>query len=91
MTDQVQFELGFRAHPGQIVSGVRGKRFIEEPERAATLPEIPPQFEQMTGDYPTVSKRAVELNEAQTRSGFQHWIFFPETISKDGARYGARA
>lgn len=69
-----RFELRYRKEPLRMVRG----QWVPDAEAADQLPDRPPQFEPMVGTYRDVSRRAVYLNEAQTRSGFRHYLFFPE-------------
>ncbi len=43
-----------------------------------TLGDIPSMFTPTTGSYAFVAKEASRLNEAQLKSGFLYWNFFPE-------------
>jgi hypothetical protein len=68
------FELRYRKEPLKMLRGV----WVTDPVMADLLPDRPPQFDPMVGTYRDVARRAVYLNEAQTRSGFRHYLFFPE-------------
>ncbi|QPE05301.1 hypothetical protein IT882_04330 [Microbacterium schleiferi] len=70
----LKFELRYRREAYKVV----GSKLVRDAERDATLPERPPQFTPLVGDFSTVHDRASELNDAQVRSGFRHYFFFPE-------------
>ncbi|GAA2577795.1 MULTISPECIES: hypothetical protein [Microbacterium] len=57
--------------------------FIDDPERRASLPIVPDGFTPLEGDLPTVAARADQLNEAQLRSGFLNYFFFPDTVTPE--------
>lgn len=69
------FELYYRKEPADRV-GTKWTPWTEE--RAATLPDRPPQFNMLRGSHSTVAARADELNRIQERSGFRHYFFFPD-------------
>lgn len=78
------FELRYRK---EARVRTRGK-MVRNQDRFAALPDQPPMYRPITGDYQTVSNEAVLLNEAQLRSGFLDYTFFPEV---DTAPVGAEA
>lgn len=68
------FELRYRKE-GRVK--VRGK-MTRDPDRFASLPDRPAQFDALVGSYKKVSDQAKRLNDVQTRSGFMDYLFFPE-------------
>jgi hypothetical protein len=77
------FELRYRMEAYD--KDTRG-RFIRNSEKDASLPDIPPQFQNARGSYDKVAVHAVRLNEIQRRAGFLHYLFFPEVVDTAGAR-----
>lgn len=69
------FELRYRKEPMKVSRN----RWVSDPEMAYLLPDRPPQFAPLVATYGEVCRRAVQLNEAQIRYGFLHYLFFPET------------
>ena len=55
----------------------RGK-LVRHEAGDARLPEVPAQFSKQRGSYNEVSATATRLNDAQMRSGFLSYLFFPE-------------
>ena len=47
-------------------------------DRYKSLPDRPAQYTPLKGSYREVSNAAVGLNEAQLRSDFLDYLFFPE-------------
>ncbi len=68
------FDLRYRKEARSKVGG----KMKANPGRYAELPDVPPQYESTVGDYSAVAKVAVRLNDAQLRSGFLDYLFFPE-------------
>ncbi|MDR6867674.1 hypothetical protein J2Y69_002278 [Microbacterium resistens] len=67
MTSDVMFELCVRK------TKYAGQR----------LPDRPAGFRPLRGDYPTVSKRAVELNDVQKGTTKPDYVFFADTIGPE--------
>jgi hypothetical protein len=78
----LQCELRYRKEATKRVNG-RGEpeAWVIDEERKAKLAAIPSMFEETKGSYSDVSRVAVRLNEAQIRSGFIDYLFFPEPVS----------
>lgn len=70
----VTFELRYRKEARSKVGG----KMKPNPERYAELPDVPPQYSATMGNYTKVATVASRLNEAQLRSGFLDYLFFPE-------------
>lgn len=68
------FDLRYRKEARSKGAG----KMKANPERYAELPDVPPQYAPTVGDYGVVAKVATRLNEAQLRSGFLDYLFFPE-------------
>jgi len=71
------FELRYRKE-AQI--GTRNKA-VRDSDRYNALSDTPAQFNAVKGGYPIVAAAAARLNEAQIRSGFLDYLFFPEVIT----------
>ena len=71
------FRMAYRKE-GQVQRA--GKMRLDE-ERFASLPDVPPQLNDVSGAYSTVSAESVKLNDAQLRSGFLDYLFFPEVVT----------
>ena len=70
----IPFELKYRREAYKTVQG----KMVRDTAKDAELPDTPPQFHACFGSYQHVSREAVRLNEVQLRSGFLHYLFFPE-------------
>lgn len=73
----IEVELCFRKNAAKV----RGRSLVPDPAAEAELPDVPDRFKPMRGAYGDVARRASQLNEMQLRSGFLHYLFWPETIS----------
>ncbi len=71
------FRLAFRKEPHAMRAG-KMRRVVE---RDAELPDTPPQHNDVTGPYGVVAAEAVKLNDAQLRSGFLDYLFWPEIVT----------
>lgn len=80
MTTALTFELDCRKEAQKSVKGA----YVRDDARYEELPERPAQFTPVVGSYQVVSANAVRLNDAQLRSGFLDYLFFPEVKSPVG-------
>ena len=72
--EPLTFELAYRREAYTIVRG----EMVRDEARDKSLAERPPQWSPLTGFHGQVQERADELNNAQRRSGFMHYFFYPE-------------
>lgn len=78
---QCVFELCFRK---EMLTRV-GLVWVRNESAEPSLPDVPAQFIAKTGSYYVISREASRLNDAQHRSGFQHYLFFPEPVKEAAA------
>lgn len=62
-------ELGLETH------------WVRDYELDTKMPDVAPNFQEVRGTYEQVSTVAVKMNEAQMRSGFIFYTFFPEVLT----------
>ncbi|MBK5238952.1 MAG: hypothetical protein JJE28_07580 [Actinomycetales bacterium] len=71
------FDLRYRK---EAYIKVKGK-MVRNSEQDGSLPDRPAQFATTRGSYGYIATLAARLNEAQYRSGFLHYLFFPEVAA----------
>lgn len=76
------FDLRYRKECYEIKAGQKPRRLSD---RDRTLPDEPTWFQPMRGNHGPVHEKATKLNEAQTRSGYLDYFFFPEVAEMSKA------
>lgn len=77
----IKFELRYRRRGldyNKHAPKFADDEFAVNAERLAKLPDEPPGFRPLEGDFPTVNDEATRLNAAQLRSGLLDYFFFAE-------------
>lgn len=73
----LSFELRYRKEARNKNAG----KMVRDQDRYKTLPDVPPSYRAARGGYKYVASRAQVLNDAQLRSGFLDYLFFPEVAT----------
>ncbi len=74
--EPLMFDLCYRK---QVRNRMGGVWVTEENEdELKKVPDVPPGFAPLRGFHGEVARKANELNNAQERSGFTRYFFFPE-------------
>lgn len=79
------FDLHYRKQARSFVGG-RWTKTEDDEAREAQLPDRPVGFVPMRGDHPHVHAEAKRLNDAQERSRFTRYFFYPEVAPTTKAR-----
>lgn len=86
MSAPLRFDLAYGKRGAREGRDANGKKeYIVDEERKAKLADIPPYFNPMSGDYPTIAKEANRLNEQQMRGKFLDYLFWPEIVPAEPA------
>jgi hypothetical protein len=75
------FELCYRREAYHLVKG----KMTRLESRDDALPTRPAWFQPMRGTYQSVSATACRANEAQLKSGYLDFLFFPEVATPASA------